>query len=82
MTVVDSFQDGGELAARPPAEAKAKHLGDLVGGQAEEAEITGALEQFVDGKVPAEDKVATVFDLLKAVVAWIRTQYAFATASP
>ena len=65
MAMFDPFQDGGELTWDSLVEAKAKHLGELVGGKAEQPEVAGALEEFMDGEVSSEDEVATVFDLLQ-----------------
>ena len=65
MAMFHSFQDSGEFAADSPVQAKAEHLREFVGGETEQSEVTGALEEFVDGKVSAEVKVATVFDLLQ-----------------
>ena len=68
MAMVHPFQDGGELTSDPLVETKAEHLRQLVGGEAEQAEVAGALEELMDGEVPSEDGVATVFDLLQGVV--------------
>jgi hypothetical protein len=69
MGMFHPFQDGDELAAHSPVEAKAEHLRDLIGREAEEPEVAGTLEEFVDGEVATEDEVTAVFDLLKGVVA-------------
>jgi len=68
MAMFDAFQDGGELARHSLVEAEAKHLGELVGREAEQSEITGALEEFMDGKIAAEDEVPAVFHLLQGVM--------------
>lgn len=61
MAMFDAFQDGGELARHSLVEAEAKHLGELVGREAEQSEVAGALEKFMDGEVASEDEVAAVF---------------------
>jgi hypothetical protein len=63
--MVHPLQDSGELTSDPLVETKAEHLRELVGGKAEQAEVTGALEELVNGEVPSEDEVAAVFDLLQ-----------------
>ena len=63
MTVLDAVDDGGQLAAHLAVQARAKDLGDLVGGQPPQAELAAALEQLVDGKVALKDKVAAILDL-------------------
>src|ERR1700724_1380813 len=63
MAVLDAIDDGGQLAAHPAVPARAKDLGDLVGGQPPQAEVAAAFEQFVDGKVALEDEVATILNL-------------------
>jgi hypothetical protein len=67
--MVHPFQDGGELTSDSLVETKAEHLRELVGSEAEQSEVAGALEEFVDGEVASEDKVPTVFDLLQGVMA-------------
>jgi len=69
MAVFHLFQDGGQFATQPLVEAKAEHLGELVGREAEQSQVAGTLEEFMDGEVPAKDEVATVFHLLQGVVA-------------
>ena len=50
-------------------EPKAEDLGDLVGSEAIQSDVAGALKQLVDGKVTAKDQVAAVLDLLDGVLA-------------
>src|SRR6516162_5943052 len=69
MAMVHPLQDGGELTADSLVETKAEQLRELVSSKAEQAEVTGALEEFVKGEVPSEDEVAAVFDLLQGVMA-------------
>jgi len=57
MAMIHSFQDRGELASHSFVQAKAEGLREFVGGEAEQCEVAGALEQFVDGEVPSEDEV-------------------------
>src|SRR5215813_9565766 len=68
MAMVGALQHAAQLAADAPVQAPAKDLGDAVGAQAQQAQITGALEQPVDGEVAPEDQVAAVLDLLEGVV--------------
>src|SRR6266478_5314976 len=63
MAVLDTVDDGGQLAPHPAVQAGAEDLGDLVAGQPPQAEFAAALEQFVDGKVALEDEVAAILDL-------------------
>jgi len=69
MAMVHPLQDSGELTSDPLVETKAEQLRELVSSKAEQAEVTGALEEFVNGEVPSEDEVAAVFDLLQGVMA-------------
>ena len=57
-----------ELALATAMEPEAKDLRDLVGAEAIEAEIAGALEELVDGKVATEDQVVAELDLLEGVL--------------
>ena len=50
-------------------EPEAEELRDLVGAEAIQADIAGALEELVDGEVPTEDQVVAVLDLLEGVLA-------------
>ena len=68
MAMVGALQHAAQLAADAPVQAPAEDLGDAIGTQAQQAQITGALEQPVDGEVAAEDQVAAVLDLLDGVV--------------
>ena len=63
MAVLDAIDDGGQLAVHCAVQARAKDLGDLVGGQPPQAEVAAAFEQLVDGKVALEDEVAAILDL-------------------
>ncbi len=67
MAMLDLIDDGGELPPVVALEAHAEHLGDLVRGQSPQAELTAALEEFVDGKVALEDKIDAVLDLTDRV---------------
>ena len=64
MAMVHSLHDGGELASESLVETKAEQLRELVGREAKQSEVAGALEELMDGEVASEDEVATVFDLL------------------
>ena len=44
-------------------QAGAEDLGDPVGGQSPQAELTASLEQLVDWKVALEHKIEAVLDL-------------------
>ena len=49
-------------------EPESESLGDLAGSQPQQAEVAGALEQFMDGEVTLEDEVPAVFYLLNRVM--------------
>jgi len=68
MAVFHLFQHRSEFATHSLVEAKAEHLRELVGREAEQSQVAGALEEFMDGEVPSEDQVATVLHLLQGVV--------------
>src|ERR1700752_4590609 len=63
MAVLDLIDDGRELTAVVALQAGAEDLGDLVGGQSPQAELTASLEQLVDGKVALEHKSEAAIDL-------------------
>src|SRR5215831_12733241 len=63
MAVLDLVDDGGELAGDLAVSSLAEDLGDLVGCEPPQSQLTAALEDLVDGEVPLEDEVAAVFDL-------------------
>src|SRR5438445_11491666 len=63
MAVLDAIDDAGQLAAPGAIQARAKDLGNLVGGQPPQAEFEDAFEQLADGKVALEDEVAAILDL-------------------
>src|SRR5438132_12144346 len=57
MAVLDAIDDCGQLAAHCAVQARAKDLGDLVGGQPPQAEFAAAVEQLVDGKLRLKMKL-------------------------
>src|SRR5262252_4689510 len=63
VAVLDLLDDGGELAGDLAMQALPEDLGDLVGCQPPQPQLTASLEQLVDGKVLLEDEVTAVFDL-------------------
>ena len=69
MAVLDLLEHAAQLAAQALVEAEPEQVCERVGGEAEQAEVTGALEQRVDGEVAPEDDIAAVLDLLERVVA-------------
>ncbi len=56
MAVVDAFQHAGQLAGQAAMQAPAEDLRDPIAAQPHQAQVAGALEQFVDGKVAPEDE--------------------------
>jgi hypothetical protein len=68
VAMFDTFQDGSQLATHSLVEAEAEHLGELVSREAEQSEVAGALEEFMDREVASEDEVATLFHLLQGVM--------------
>ena len=69
MAMFHPFQHGRQLPRHAPMQAEAEHVGQLVGSEAEQSQVAGTLEEFMDGEVPAKDEVATVFHRLQGVVA-------------
>jgi hypothetical protein len=69
VAMVDAFKSGMEFSLEMPANALAKDLRDLLGGQFEEAKFTGTFKEFVNGKAFAEDKVQTIFNLAEGIEA-------------
>jgi len=67
--MVDPFKGGMELSLELAGNALTKDLRDLLGGQFNEAEFTGSLEEFVDRKGFAKDKVQAIFDLAEGIEA-------------
>src|SRR5204863_4832529 len=52
----------------PLVKPESEYPGDLAGSQPQQAEVAGALEQFMDGEVTLEDEVPAVFYLLNRVM--------------
>src|SRR5271166_6514247 len=69
MAVVGLLQDAGQLAGQAAVQAPAEDLRNAVGAQPQQSQVTGTLEELVDGKVAPEDQVAAILDLLDGVVA-------------
>jgi hypothetical protein len=67
MSVVDFLQHRVQLAAEPFVCPHAKDLGHDIRRQAEDPELTRALEDLVNREVAAEDGIATQLDLLERV---------------
>ena len=49
--------------------ADAEDLGDLVGGETKKTQLAGALENLVDRKIPPEEEISLVLDLVERVLA-------------
>src|ERR1700745_3606997 len=64
MAVLELLQQAVPLAAQPLVLAHAEDLSQRVGGQTEDSQFSGALKNFVAGKVTPEDEIARVGDLL------------------
>ena len=69
VAMVDTFESSMEFPLEMAGNALAEDLRDLLGGQFNETEFTGSLEEFVDGEGFAKDKVQTVFDLAEGIEA-------------
>ena len=67
VAVVDPFESGVELSLKMPGHALTEDLRDFLGGQFKETQFTGALEEFVDRKGIAKDKIQTVFHLAEGI---------------
>jgi hypothetical protein len=67
MPLVDPLKQGVEVSLEAFGETLAKDLGDLIGGQIQEAQFTGAFEELVDREGFAKDKVQTILDLAEGV---------------
>src|SRR5919108_420071 len=68
VAMVELFQHAVQLAANPLVFADTEDLGDLVGGEAEQTQLTGALEDLVNWEIAPEDEIAAVLDLIQRVV--------------
>jgi hypothetical protein len=69
MPMVEFFQHAVHLAADSFVLANAKDLGDLFGGESRHSQLTGTLEDLVDWKIPPEDEIAAVLDIVIRPVA-------------
>jgi hypothetical protein len=69
MPRVELLQQAMQLAVHPLVLADSEDLGDLVGGEAQHPQLTGALENLGDGERAAEDEVPAVLDLVQRVSA-------------
>ena len=47
MAVLDALQHAVQLPTQPLVEPESEYLGDLAGSQPQQAEVAGALEQFI-----------------------------------
>ena len=65
VAVVELLQHAVQLAAKPLVFADTEDLRDFVGGEAEQTQLTGALEEFVNGEIPPEDEIAAVLCLVQ-----------------
>ena len=54
VAMVDAFESGMEFPLEMAGNALTEDLRDLLGGQFNETEFAGSLEEFVDGKVFCE----------------------------
>lgn len=63
MALLDAIEGRMELAGKSTGNAAPEELGDGIGRNRGEGELTGALEQAVDGEVAVEDQIAAPLDL-------------------
>ena len=63
MAMLDLVDDGGELAGHLAVQSLPEDLGDIVGCEPPQPQLTASLEELVDGEVTFEDEVAAIFDL-------------------
>ena len=59
MSVVELFQHAVQFAAHPFVLADAEDLSDLVGGEAKQTQLAGALKDFVNREIAMEKKITT-----------------------
>lgn len=67
MSLVDPLKEGVKVASEASGETLTKDLGDLIGGQIQEAQLTGAFEEFVDREGFTEDDIEAIFDLAEGI---------------
>src|SRR5712692_6596500 len=65
MAMIDLLQHALELAPEALVFANAKDLRDLVGGEAEHAQLTRPFKDLMDRKMPLEHHVAAELDLVE-----------------
>src|SRR5207245_1715552 len=58
-----------QLAANSLVLAHTEDLGDRVSREAKQPQLTGTLEELVNGEMAPEDEIAAVLDLVQRVVA-------------
>src|SRR5690348_14244200 len=68
LAVIELLQQAVPLAAQPLVLAHAEDLSHRVGGQTEDSEFSGALQNFGDGKVTPEDEMASVLELMERIL--------------
>jgi hypothetical protein len=69
MPMLDLLQGGVQLAGQAAGDAGAEDFRDLLGGEAPQPQLAGALEEAMDGKVALEDEIPAVLDLTDGVEA-------------
>ena len=69
MAMVQLLQHGLPFAPQSLVEPEPEDLGQLVGRQAGQTDLTGALEDLVNREVAAKQKVQAVLDLIDGIVA-------------
>ena len=67
MTMLDGFQHRFQPAAHSLTQRPGEDLRDLIGAEAQQAQLAGAFEDLVDRETAAEDEIAAVFDLVDRV---------------
>ena len=65
VAMLGSLQHAVQLAAHPLVQTPAEDLRNAVSAEPQQPDVTGALEQLVNGEVAPEDQVAAVLDLLQ-----------------
>src|SRR5437016_4037276 len=69
VSVLDLLQHALQFAPQSFVDPEAKDLRDFVWCEAQQSDVTGTLEELMDGEVSPEDQISGIFHLLHRVVA-------------
>jgi hypothetical protein len=70
MAMLHLLQHALQFAVQVFVKPEPEYLSDFIRHHAQESDVAGTFEKFMDGEIPPEDQIPAVFDLLNRIAAF------------